>query len=466
MTQNSRQIWAAKAYVSDRLGVPTWQNNVLLTIDLNGCWQSIQCDIVKPTDAFATSGPLLPSFVNAHSHAFQRAFAARTERRESPVDDFWSWRQAMYRIAQKITPDQLRAIAAQLYVELLKGGYTQVCEFHYLFKQPDGKHYPDKMAMTWAVADAAQQANIGLTVLPVLYERAGFDYPTLLNEQKRFAQSAQSVWDCANAIEQSRRPLLNAGLAIHSLRAASFESIFKLQQLASGFGGPIHIHVAEQTGEVQDCLRSTGARPIQWLAQNKLLDARWHLVHATHAIDSEIESVALSQAALVICPTTEANLGDGLANLPKWIENKTPLTIGSDSHVCRDALEELRWLEYGQRLSLRQRNISAGGSELVGSCAQNLLGITMRSSAKVYGGKAWGLTVGARADALVMDLNQPNLLGVSEPYWLDAAVFSAPTLAWNDVMVNGHWVIRNRAHPDQDSIAQTFVRVMRELWPA
>jgi formimidoylglutamate deiminase len=464
MTQISTQIWATKAYVSNAGGNAGWQSKVLLTIDSNGCWQSIQCNVDQPASALATSGPLLPSFVNAHSHAFQRAFAGMTEQRQAPKDDFWSWRQAMYGVAQKITPDQLRAIAAHLYVELLKGGYTQVCEFHYLSQQPNGEHYPDRLAMTWALADAAQQANIGLTVMPVLYERAGFGSAKLLDEQKRFAQSARSVWDCAKAIDQSQRPLLNAGLAIHSLRAASVESIVQLRQLAIDFNGPIHIHVAEQTGEVQDCLTATGARPIQWLAQNKLLDARWHLVHATHASQSEIESVASNQAALVICPTTEANLGDGLANLPKWLETKIPLTIGSDSHACRDALEELRWLEYGQRLSLRQRNISADAIELSHSCAQNLVDLTMRSSAKACGAKAWGITLGARADALVLDLDQPNLLGVPEPYWLDAAMFSAPSHAWKDVLVNGHWVIRDRAHVNQDSIAEKFVRVMRELW--
>jgi formimidoylglutamate deiminase len=461
--QTVERIWAASAYVTDTARRVGWKSNVLFSVGADGCWQSIQCGVEKPGDVKACEGPLLPSFVNAHSHAFQRAFAGFTERRESASDDFWSWRNRMYSVALKITPAQLQAIAAQLYVELLKGGYTQVCEFHYLSRQIDGSPYADSITMAHALASAAVDARIGLTVLPVLYERAGFTQPQLRDDQRRFELSAQGVWEAAQAINQLKQPLLNAGLAIHSLRAAAPASIKALQHLAKDFVGPIHIHVAEQTAEVDDCIKANGARPIDWLIKQDLLDTRWQLVHATHIIAAEIEGVAKSGAGIVICPSTEANLGDGLADMPSWLGAKVPIAIGSDSHATRDALEELRWLEYGQRLGLRQRNISAAPDQGIQSSAQNLFQLTLHSAPAAMGVKKWGLCVGARADALVLNTQQPNMLGVPSDYWLDAAVFSSPSYVWRDVLVAGRWVIRNGVHPEEERVAARFSDVMKAL---
>ncbi len=467
MNLTPKQLWAEHAYVSVNNEPANWHQRVLLTIGADGCWQSIQTDQRKPAQAEQTNGPVLPSFVNGHSHAFQRAFAGLTEAREpnqQANDDFWSWRKRMYSVAQKISPTQQHAIAAQLYVELLQGGYTQVCEFHYLRRQPDGQDYAQPLAMSWALAKAAQQASIGLTILPVLYERAGFEHSALRDDQQRFEQSAQETWDAAQAISQAKINLVNSGLAVHSLRAASAESISKFTQLAAQFQGPIHIHVAEQTAEVDDCLKSTGLRPIELLASKNWLDSRWHLVHATHTAATEIQAVARSKANLIICPTTEANLGDGLADLPAWLAAQVPLSIGSDSHASRDALEEFRWLEYGQRLQWRKRNISATHGQNNLSSAVALIQSSLHSSARCAGLNDWGLRVGARADALVLDLNQPNLLGIDSQHWLDAAVFSSPSKPWRDVMVNGQWVIQNGAHRHQAEIAKEFARVMHELW--
>jgi formimidoylglutamate deiminase len=461
--QTVKRIWAASAYVADPVGSVGWKSNVLFSVGVDGCWQSIQCGVAKPADVEASAGPLLPSFVNAHSHAFQRAFAGFTERRESASDDFWSWRNRMYSVALKITPAQLQAIAAQLYVELLKGGYTQVCEFHYLSRQIDGSPYADPLTMARALANAAVDAHIGLTVLPVLYERAGFTQPQLRDDQRRFALNAQGVWEAAQAINQLKQPLLNAGLAIHSLRAAAPASIKALQHLAKDFDGPIHIHVAEQTAEVDDCINAYSARPIDWLIKQDLLDTRWQLVHATHTVAAEIEGVAKSGAGIVICPSTEANLGDGLADMPSWLGAKVPVAIGSDSHATRDALEELRWLEYGQRLVLRQRNIFAAPDEGIQSSAQNLFQLTLNSAPAAMGVKQWGLCVGARADALVLNEQQPNLLGVPMDYWLDAAVFSSPSHVWRDVLVAGRWVIRNGVHSEEQRIAARFSEAMKAL---
>jgi len=457
-------LWAPRAWLSPAGGPSGWREQVLLRIGGDGCWSEIADGVAPPADAERVAGPLLPGLVDAHSHAFQRAFAGLAERREAQADDFWSWRDRMYRVALRITPEELSAVAAQLHVELLAGGYTQVCEFHYLRHDRDGTPYADPLRLTWALADAAAEAGIGLTMLPVLYERAGFREPRLRDDQRRFAMGAADVWRAAGAINAARRPLLNAGVAIHSLRAAAPESIVTLQRLAGAFDGPIHIHVAEQTAEVDDCLAATGARPIEWLARERLLDRRWQLVHATHATPGEIDVVAAAGAGVVICPSTEANLGDGFADLPGWLRAGVPMTLGSDSHVCRDALEELRWLEYGQRLLHRRRNVGAAPEQGSASTAERLFDRAVRGGAAAAGLPAWGLTVGARADALVVDGEAASLLGMPPGQWLDALVFSGPARPWRDVMVAGRWAIVNHRHPAQQDIAGRCAAAMQAIW--
>ena len=455
-----QRLWAPRAWLPDG-----WHDRVLLTISANGHWSEVTTNVAAPADAMLLAGTVLPGLVNAHSHAFQRAFAGLAERRENSTDNFWSWRDRMYRVAARITPAQLEAIAAQLYVELLRGGYTQVCEFHYLQHDPDGEPYADPLQLSWALADAAQCAQLGLTLLPVLYERAGFDQPHLRPDQRRFATTAASVWSAREALHRSRRPLLNAGVAIHSLRAVTPQSIAALRELALGMdNGPIHIHVSEQMRDVDDCIATLGARPIEWLAREGLLDARWQLVHATHAVSAEIESVARVSAGVVICPSTEANLGDGLCDLPCWLESRAPLSIGSDSHVTRDWREELRLLEYGQRLTKLERNI--GASPLTGSpaTAERLWRRAQSGGAVAAGFKQWGLCVGARADLLVMDKNDASLIGVPAAYSLDCLLFSSPASPWRDVLVAGKWSVRAHHHAGAQAIAERFGDAMRALW--
>lgn len=454
-----RLLWAPQAWLPDG-----WSHNVLLRVGSDGHWAEVRSGVPCPPDATRLAGPVLPGLVDAHSHAFQRAMAGLAERREAGEDDFWSWRDRMYRVAQRITPAQLQAVAAQLYVELLRGGYTQVCEFHYLQHTPDGRPYDDPLTLSWALADAAAEAGLGLTVLPVLYERAGFMQATLREDQRRFATTASDVWQAAQALQSSGRPLLNAGLAIHSLRAAAPESIQELQRLSAGFSGPIHVHVAEQTQEVDDCLAATGKRPIEWLAREAAMDARWQLVHATHSTPAEIEAVAKTGAGVVICPSTEANLGDGLADLPGWLAANVPLSIGSDSQVTRSWPEELRWLDYGQRLAHRQRNVAAAPERCQPSTAARLFKLALQGGAPAAGLKQWGLTPGARADALVVDAQSPNLLGVPAANTLDALVFSSPGRPWRDVIVAGHWVVQQHHHAGANAIAQRFAGAMEQLW--
>ncbi len=457
---DQRRLWAPRAWLPGG-----WREHVLLHLDARGHWGRIEPDVAHaPPDAQVLHGPLLPGLVNAHSHAFQRAFAGLAERRESASDDFWGWRDRMYRVALRIGPAPLQAVAAQLNVELLRGGYTQVCEFHYLHHQPDGQPHPDPLRMGWALADAATDAGIGLTLLPVLYERAGFTQPSLRDDQRRFATTADTVWAMHRAARAAGRPLLNAGVAVHSLRAASPGSIHTLAGYADGMDGPIHVHVAEQTAEVDDCLAATGQRPIAWLAAQGLLDRRWQLVHATHTTGEEIDAVARSGAGVVVCPSTEANLGDGLADLPGWLAAGVPLTIGSDSHVTRHWPEELRWLDYGQRLHLRQRNVAAAPEAGIASTAQRLFDLAVHGGAAACGQPAWGLVSGARADGLVLDTRSPALLGLPADRHLDAVVFSSPSRPWRDVMVAGQWVVRDHHHPGAADIARRFEFAMQALW--
>jgi formimidoylglutamate deiminase len=388
----------------------------------------------------------LPGVVNAHGHAFQRAFAGLTERRDSGSDDFWSWRDRMYRVASRITPEQLEAVATHLYIELLRGGYTQMCEFHYLQHACDGSRDDDALAMTGALVRAAVTAGIGLTMLPVLYERAGFRNPTLRDDQRRFATTPDDVIRLRDGVRAMKAPRVSAGVAIHSLRAASPEAISGLLARCDGDDGPIHLHIAEQTGEVDDCVAATGARPIEWLAGHVALDARWQLIHATHALPHEIESVAKSGAGIVICPSTEANLGDGLCDLPRWLAAGAGWSIGSDSHVTRDWREELRLLEYGQRLLLRRRNIAAAPELGMPASAERLFNDSLAGGAAAAGQDRWGLRTGARADLLVVDTDDESLLGVPDGQLLDALVFSSPCRPWRDVLVAGRWVLRNHRH--------------------
>ena len=455
---SGKLFWAQQAWLDGR-----WRSQVALEVNAAGHWQAITPDTPKPVYAQALSGPVLPSLVNAHSHAFQRAMAGLAEQRHAGEDDFWSWRDRMYGVALRLTPEQLAAVGAQLYLELLRGGYTQVCEFHYLQHQGDGQAYGEPLTMAWALADAARQVGMGLTMLPVLYERAGFATPVLRDDQRRFATDAPWVWRACEQINQAERPLLNAGVAVHSLRAASSASIKVLQGLVGDAAVPVHIHIAEQQQELRDCLAATGKHPVDYLCREFAPDERWHLVHATHTHPDEIKAVASSGAGVVICPGTEGNLGDGLCDLPSWLDEGVPLSLGSDSHVTRGWVEELRWLEYGQRLKLRQRNVAAQPGRQA-STAERLFEACVKGSAAPAGFMQWGLQVGARADFLVLEPHASGLLGVPAQHLLDALVFASQGEVFHEVYVAGRCLMRQGRHVLQDAIAKDFEQAMLGLW--
>ncbi len=461
-------LWAPRAWVDGR-----WADAVLMAIDAQGHWCDVQAEQPAPPQATVLPGAVLPGLVNAHSHAFQRAFAGLAERREQAIDDFWSWRDRMYGVALRITPPQLQAVATQLYTELLLGGYTQVCEFHYLQHAPDGRPYTspaDPAEMAHALVAAAQAVGIGLTLLPVLYERGGFSQPELGAEQRRFATTVTQVLALQRALgsagcgDRRNGSLVNAGVAVHSLRAARPESI---RALAGASSGPFHIHVAEQTREVAECKVATGLRPIEWLNRHAGLDARWQLVHATHALGHEVAAVARQGAGVVLCPSTEANLGDGLCDLPLWLLLNVPLAVGSDSQATRNWPEELRLLEYGQRLTLRRRNVAADPDHDTQPATAARLFERVRSGGGAAAGFArWGLQVGARADLLVLDETASGVLGVPATHTLDALVFATGAPAFSEVWVAGRRVVAGGVHLQAAPAAAGFAAAMRALWAA
>ncbi len=433
-----------------------WAFDVRLDVAADGTWRAITPH-GSADGATVLAGPVLPGIVNAHSHAFQRAMAGLTEQ-GSGTDDFWSWRDRMYRAALRITPAQLEVIASQLYAELLAGGYTQVCEFHYLHNDTGGRAYADPLEMSLALVRAAQATGMGLTLLPTLYMRSGFGAAGLRDDQRRFAGTPDSVLHIAQEINALRLPRVNAGIALHSLRAVDPGALAEAAQAAKAAGWPVHIHIAEQVQEVNDCLAHHGQRPIEWLLNHTPLDARWNLVHATHTTPQELQGLCAAGASVVICPSTEANLGDGVFDYTGWAGQGGRWSVGSDSHVTRRATEELRLLEYAQRLTRRQRNIAAqtGGG---GSSAALLLQGAVQGGSAAAGVALGGLVAGQRADFCVLDANAPALAGIPARHVLDAAVFSSP-----DAVQAAAYVAGVAAAPVQAHRQAAFASAMQALW--
>lgn len=439
----------------------SWARDVLLQVGADGHWSAVTPEAPAPLRAGAQllPGPVLPGLVNAHSHAFQRGIAGLTESSGAGEDDFWRWRDRMYSAANRITPPQLEAIAAYLYAELLAAGYTEVCEFHYLHNDAGGKPYADAAEMSLALARAAQQAGIGLTLLPTLYMRSGFGATALRPDQQCFASTPDSVLRAGEAVARLGAPLLHCGVALHSLRAVDAAALGEVAAAARG-RMPVHIHIAEQQQEVADCIAQHGLRPVKWLLEHVPLDSHWNLVHATQATPDELSGVQATGAGIVICPGTEANLGDGVFDLPHWLERKGSWSIGSDSHVTRSWPEELRLLEYSQRLALRRRNIAARSGRRESSAAVLFDGALAGGSA-ACGRALAGLRVGQRADFMVVDDEAPALLGVPQAQLLDALVFSTPHAGMRQVHVGGR---RVRSLAEQPGLADAMRGAMHTLW--
>ncbi len=411
---------------------------------------------VQPTASVATrvdGGWRLPGIANLHSHAFQRAMAGLAERQTHPEDSFWTWRETMYRMAGRFDPDSLHAVASQLYVEMLEAGYTGVCEFHYLHHAPDGRPYEDPAAMSRALIRAARETGIRLTLLPVLYMTGGFDGRPLGERQKRFGHDVDGYLRLFETLRAEAGDLLRVGCALHSLRAVPPDAM-RTVLAALPADARIHIHISEQIGEVQDCLAIRDVRPVEWLLQNAEVDARWTLVHATHLNDWEVAGIAKSGATVAICPTTEANLGDGLFRLRDHLDAGGAWGIGSDSHISVSPVEELRWLEYGQRLVTRHRNIAvAPGTPSVG---ETLLRGVLASAADATGFEAVD-------DALLLDAESPVLAGATAADVVDRWIFSGNRGAVREVTVAGRQVVADGRHADREAVLARYQAAMAEL---
>jgi formimidoylglutamate deiminase len=436
-------LLAEAALLGDRV-----RDDVLIEIAASGVIASVVPDAAEPAER--VPGLVVPGMPNLHSHAFQRAMAGLAER-GGAGDDFWRWRDVMYRFLAVLTPEDVEAIAAQLYVEALLHGYTSVAEFHYLHNAADGSRYVDPAELSHRIRAAARSAGIGLTLLPVLYCRSQFGGAPPTEAQRRFVLPPDAY--AGLCVELARNGPV--GIAPHSLRAVTPAELDVAVAVASDLDAPIHVHVAEQQKEVADCLAWSGARPVAWLLDHAPVGERWCLVHATHMDADERRRLAASGAVAGLCQTTEANLGDGIFPLRRYLADGGRFGIGSDSNVGTSPIEELRWLDYVRRLETRSRNVSDG-----------LFQRALAGGAQALGRCTGAIAPGRRADLVVLDTEHPALVGRTGEQLLDAWLFCGNSTPVRDVMVDGAWVVRDGHHRDQRPIADAFARCMRRLGSA
>ena len=446
-------------FVRDALLETGWQRDVLIGIE-GRTIASIEAGVAPPAGAERLAGAAVPGIANVHSHAFQRAMAGLAERRGPDDDDFWTWREVMYRFLAQLSPDDVEAIAAMAYVEMLESGFTAIGEFHYLHNAPAGARYADPAEMGGRIVAAAEATGIGLALLPSFYAHGGCGGRPPTPGQTRFLSSIDSFWALLDASQQHVARLDGAvlGLAPHSLRAVDAPELAAL--LARWTQGPVHIHAAEQTREVDECLAWSGARPVQWLLDNANVDARWCLIHCTHMTDDESARLAGTGAVAGLCPITEANLGDGIFEAQRYLDGGGRLAVGSDSNVRIALNEELRTLEYGQRLRERRRNRLGSEGQSIG---RHLFDTTRRGGAQALGLPSGALAVGKTADIVVLDTSQPSLAGRRGDALLDSWIFAAGDRAVGHVVSGGRIVVRDGAHIQRGEISSRFGAVMRRL---
>lgn len=452
-----------------------WARNVLLRWNAQGQLQQVQTDIdlqALGADVLArthkAAGPVIPGMPNLHSHAFQRGFAGLTEFRGQAQDSFWSWRNLMYGFANRLTPQALEAIATWLYLEMLEAGYTSVCEFHYVHHDMGGKPYVNDAELSLALLRAAEKTGMGMTLLPVLYQTSGFGGQPAREDQARFIRSTDNMLSLLERLSvavKAQNAVL--GLAPHSLRAVPPQS---LSASVAGLHAllpeaPVHIHIAEQTQEVEDCLAWSGMSPVQWLLEHAPVDHRWCLIHATHMTPNEYASAARSKAVAGICPTTEANLGDGIFDMPLWLQHGGGWGVGSDSHATVNAAEELLMLEYSQRLHLRQRNVLGNARHPQVATAMTLQAVA--GGAQAAGRAIAGLVAGQQADFVVLDAQHAALAGLPAESAHAGHVFASHrSCAIAEVWVAGKQQVASGRHALHESAKQGFIQARTELLKA
>jgi formimidoylglutamate deiminase len=445
-----------------------WASQVLLSVDEGGTITRVEPGARPTPTAESLRGVALPGLCNIHSHAFQRALAGLTESQSAAGrDSFWSWRERMYAFLARVGPDDVEAIASQLYIEMLKAGYTSVVEFHYLHHDPSGLPYSDPAEMSRRLVAAAERSGLGLTLCPVVYVAGDFGGKSLLESQTRFRLSAREAADFIDQLtpsfgEDERGPR-RLGLALHSLRAVPPDALDQSIELAERLGvrSPVHIHLAEQRGEVEACVTWSGARPVEWLLDHAPVSGRWCLIHATHVTDEELARVASSGAIVGLCPTTEANLGDGVFPLRRLLESGGAFGVGSDSHVSVSPVQELRWLEYSQRLTSESRNVAAGFPHA--STGRTLIERALAGGARASGVRTGALEIGAKADCVLLDADHPSITGREGDALLDSWLFSGDTTAIRHVMVGGRVVVRDGHHDQEEEVLERYRGAVRGL---
>ena len=434
----------------------------------SGVGVSVENGIITKVEAGATSagrervpGFALPGLPNLHCHTFQRAMAGLAERRGPADDTFWSWRDVMYRFVGQLTPDDVQAIAAFAYLEMLESGFTAVGEFHYLHHGPDGVPYANLAEMASRIVEGARETGIGLTLLPSLYTYGGFGGGAASEGQRRFLNSPDRF---ALLLEATRRvaaslPSTAVGIAPHSLRAVDPDGLRAV--VSEVKAGPIHIHVAEQTREVDDCVTWSGRRPVEWLLQEMPVDGRWCLIHATHMTAEETRKLAASSAVAGLCPLTEASLGDGVFNGPAYLEAGGRYGVGSDSNIEIDAAGELRQLEYSQRLHHRARNVmtKAAGE----STGARMLSDALMGGAQALGRPIGAIEVGRRADIVVLDAQHASFAASGIGHRLDTWIFSAGRSAVDTVLAGGTKVVERGRHIRRATIAERYCSTLKRL---
>jgi len=448
-----------RLFAADALLPQGWVRDVLLEIDAAGHFVAVASGVACG-DAERAAGPVIAGMPNVHSHAFQRALAGRTGRAQPGGDSFWTWREAMYTFLDRVDADAFEAIAGQAYVEMLKAGYTGVAEFHYVHHDPRGAHYADPAELALRVVAAARSAGIALTLLPVFYAHSGFGGRPPMAAQRRFVQTPESF---ARLVSRLTNVCIangeRVGVAPHSLRAVTPEELAVVATLVPA--GPIHMHVAEQLREVVDCIAWSGQRPVEWLLAQQRIDRRWCFVHATHLVAEETSCLAASGAVAGIAATTEADLGDGTFAARAWLDARGSFGVGSDANTVIDPFAELRQLEWSQRLASLSRNVLVADGATIGD---SLYVAAATGGAQALMQPAGRIAPGLRADLVVLDGDDPALAEQSAETLLDAAIFGPCRRPVRDVMVGGHWVVRDGHHAREAEALARFRLALRRCF--
>lgn len=444
-------LWFERAWIGNR-----WEKDVRLRV-ADGRIASIEAGLAADAgDERHRVG--LPGLCNVHSHGFQRGMAGLSERRSRPDDNFWSWREIMYRFLDRLTPEDVAAITAQAYAEMLETGFTRVGEFHYLHHDPAGAAYADPAEMAGAIVRASGETGMGLTLLPVFYAHGNFDAAPPSPGQRRFLNDIDSFSALLDASRAKLDGDANIGVAPHSLRAVTPGELAALLEMSPV--GPVHIHAAEQVKEVADCVAWSGARPVEWLLGNAGVDERWCLIHSTHLDESEVPGLAASGAVAGLCPVTEGNLGDGIFPAIDYLAAGGRFGVGTDSNILVDAAQELRALEYSQRLAHRARALLAGeDSPFVGA---NLFARAVEGGAQALGVPA-GLAVGHAADIVSLDLDHPSFAGTGDATLFDRWIFAARAGAVDAVWRAGVKRVEKGRHVGADAIGAAYRACIERL---